>query len=521
MTVVSKIIKRKTQKRLRRFSLVGLIITFTWLLSSVEFSILIRISEGSDMTIIDFYTCDALGTPQDYFPKKTTAFFNVSVRNLASDPKNVSLYLTVQDELNVPIGSDQLDTTVPPNVSTYYIMSTFIPKWAYVGVAKAYVSVFVEGAPVDSKSTEFYIGPEDLIPPVIHLLSPQNVTYETESVSLLFTVDERTAWMGYSLNRLENVTVAGNTTLASLTNGSYSVIVYANDTSGNVGFSEEVYFTVIIIHDVAVIDLKCSSKEVYIGDIVDMSVLVQNEGTVTETFNVTTYVNTTAIETLTVTDLPRGNQTVVDFSWDTMGFAEGNYSVIACAELVPSEIDITDNTYVDGIVNVMPRPDIQVTNVKSSRTLVGRGYSISVNVTIKNKVDYIETFNVIVYVNATIMGIREVTITGRSIMIVTFTWNTTGFDYGGYTMKAVADVVPGETFTEDNTFVDGWIVVTIPGDVNGDFRVEGKDNGAVAKAYDTRPGDPRWIENADLNCDGKVEGKDIAIVFKYFGAHYP
>jgi PKD repeat protein len=245
VTAVFTVIKSKTPKKLGRHSCVCTIFTLMMLSSLLTFSVRFQTSKGGDVRITDFYSCDALGIPQDYFPKKTTAYFNISVRNLAQDPKNISIYLTVQDELNVPIGTDQFNTTIPQNASTYHIISVFLPKWAYVGFATTYASLWEKGNPIDSKTIQFYIGPEDLTPPVIHILSPENATYVTRPFPLVFTIDERTTWIGYNLNGLENVTIGGNTTLAGLNIGSYRIMVYANDTSGNVGSSEEICFTVL------------------------------------------------------------------------------------------------------------------------------------------------------------------------------------------------------------------------------------------------------------------------------------
>lgn len=180
LTALFTVIKRKTPKKLGRHSCVCTIFSLMMLLSLLRFNVRFQTSEAGDVWITDFYSCDALGIPQDYFPKKTTAYFNISVRNLAQDPKNISIYLTVQDELSVPIGTDQLSNVIPQNVSTYYIMSVFLPKWAYVGIATAYAALWEEGNLIDGKTTEFYIGPEDLTPPIIHILSPENATYETE-----------------------------------------------------------------------------------------------------------------------------------------------------------------------------------------------------------------------------------------------------------------------------------------------------------------------------------------------------
>jgi len=84
----------------------------------------------------------------------------------------------------------------------------------------------------------------DLWPPRIDVLSPQNITYTKTSVPLTFTVNEPASWMGYSLDGQPNATITGNTTLTGLSEGAHSVTVYANDTSGNMGFSDTVYFTI-------------------------------------------------------------------------------------------------------------------------------------------------------------------------------------------------------------------------------------------------------------------------------------
>ena len=86
----------------------------------------------------------------------------------------------------------------------------------------------------------------DTTPPEIVILSPQNVTYATNFVPLSFTVDEATSWIGYNLDNQANVTITGNTTLTDLAEGLHTIIVYGNDTSGNMGISDTVYFTIAL-----------------------------------------------------------------------------------------------------------------------------------------------------------------------------------------------------------------------------------------------------------------------------------
>jgi len=81
-------------------------------------------------------------------------------------------------------------------------------------------------------------------PPAISIGSPENKTYAVNNVDLTFTVSEPTSWIGYSLDGKANVTIAGNTVLSGLSNGSHRLIVYANDTDEKTGASETIYFTI-------------------------------------------------------------------------------------------------------------------------------------------------------------------------------------------------------------------------------------------------------------------------------------
>jgi len=84
----------------------------------------------------------------------------------------------------------------------------------------------------------------DTTPPLVSVVSPANTTYSSGEVPLVFTVDEPTSSIWYALDGQENVTITGNTTLTGLPNGPNFIVVYANDTSENTGYSETIYFTV-------------------------------------------------------------------------------------------------------------------------------------------------------------------------------------------------------------------------------------------------------------------------------------
>jgi hypothetical protein len=84
----------------------------------------------------------------------------------------------------------------------------------------------------------------DKNPPAITNLSLQNRTYNSTDIPLNFNVNETTSRISYSLDNCANVTMDGNMTLTGLLEGSHTLAVYANDTSGNVGMSQTIFFTV-------------------------------------------------------------------------------------------------------------------------------------------------------------------------------------------------------------------------------------------------------------------------------------
>ena len=99
---------------------------------------------------------------------------------------------------------------------------------------------------VNEQYTPFGFGtvPPDTTSPTVFVVSPENKTYTANNVPLNFTVSEQTSWIGYSLDEQANVTIAGNTILTGLSDGSHSLTVYAKDTAGNTGASETIYFNI-------------------------------------------------------------------------------------------------------------------------------------------------------------------------------------------------------------------------------------------------------------------------------------
>jgi len=165
--------------------------------------------------------------------------------------------------------------------------------------------------------------------------------------------------------------------------------------------------------------------------------------------------------------------------------------------------------------------DVAVIDVLPFKTIVGKGYSCKINVTVANEGYFTSTFNVTLYANTTEVDTQKVLNLAPGTQItITLTWNTSGFAYA-YTITVYATPDPAETDLADNTFIDGVVKVSCLGDLNGDYIVDGQDYQLVKIAVPSMPGSPKWNPNADLNDDGIVDGQDFQIVKSLIGTSDP
>ena len=169
--------------------------------------------------------------------------------------------------------------------------------------------------------------------------------------------------------------------------------------------------------------------------------------------------------------------------------------------------------------------DLSVANVHPLKVVVGQGLKCKVQVNVKNKGEFTETFNVTLYANETIAGFQTLTnLPPEENATLTFLWDTTNqttFPKGNYTISAYIHPVQGETNIIDNLLIDGIVKITIAGDINGDNIVDIFDLVQVASSYGSTSEDPNWNIYADLNGDGVVDIFDLVIVASHYGETIP
>lgn len=139
--------------------------------------------------------------------------------------------------------------------------------------------------------------------------------------------------------------------------GNYTVILNVTDSEGFWNTTSKI-IRIAITRDIALTHIQCLD-EVYSDWLVTITVIVKNQGTMPETFNVTAYNNTSVIEVRTITELGALEQSTVTFTWDTTGITPPtNRTIWAEATAVPNETDTTNNVLIYGITLVKMLGDV-------------------------------------------------------------------------------------------------------------------------------------------------------------------
>jgi len=204
-------------------------------------------------------------------------------------------------------------------------------------------------------------------------LTVQNIALEDKLATI--TIDVQDA-LNYSIIhiQMENLTFPPGTTYISATSqipntasfGQASILAAAYDMppeSGGTLYSPaisatlEIISTPLLFHDVAVTYAKCSKNEAYQGEILSITVDIRNNGNFTESTNASVYYDDILIDEKPVTELAPATDQIIVFEWNTANVPKGTYQIVAKASPVEGEINLTNNIYYDGYVQIMlPSP---------------------------------------------------------------------------------------------------------------------------------------------------------------------
>jgi hypothetical protein len=168
----------------------------------------------------------------------------------------------------------------------------------------------------------------------------------------------------------------------------------------------------------------------------------------------------------------------------------------------PIEVNIAEGT--GGTPN-------QALNLVNLKTVVGQGYDLPLNAAIENLKDSTEVLNITLFNNVTNTLIETDISISIGASTLSLNYNTASLEIGRYSTSV----------SGGNQSAEASVTLTIPGDVNGDFKVDLSDITLLAKAYNSSPGIARWNLNADINGDGTVGLSDLVIMARHYNQSIP
>jgi hypothetical protein len=151
--------------------------------------------------------------------------------------------------------------------------------------------------------------------PNVSDLSLENKTYFAPDVPLNFTVNENAPQLTYSLDGLDNVTIAGNITLTGLSIGAHNVTVYVWDDAGNVGASQTISFAIASFSTLS------PQNQTYTATDVPLTFIV-NGTTLQITYSLDGQENVTIDGNTTLTGLGNGDHNLTIYTKDEAGKIE-------------------------------------------------------------------------------------------------------------------------------------------------------------------------------------------------------
>lgn len=223
------------------------------------------------------------------------------------------------------------------------------------------------------------------------------------------------------------------------------------------------------------------------------------------------------------------NDTITNYKWDFGDTQQGSGKIVYYTYPSTNNYTVTLNvTDKEGFWNITTRiaivmliHDVAVLNI-SCLTDIYNDWTVQVTVKIKNKGTVSETFNVTLNANDTFAGRTTITNLGAySTTTKTISWDTTGLiPLANYNIEVIADTVPGETNTADNSKEFGPIFVRLMGDTRFDRKIDILDVVIVTGIYGAKSTDPNWNIMADLTPDGKIDILDVVRITNKYGQTY-
>jgi hypothetical protein len=174
-------------------------------------------------------------------------------------------------------------------------------------------------------------------------------------------IDEAT---DITLDSGAKITLTFNWDVTDLEGGVYDIKAEASAVADEVNIENNIRIyksVIVILHNISIITASTTSTRVRNGDSVHIDIAIENKGSMTESFNVTTYINGTAIQTKTMDDFKHGEVRSFTVLWNiTTDTKPGLYLIMAETSEVPDDVDTSDNVFPIAVVEVLEVSEVSL-----------------------------------------------------------------------------------------------------------------------------------------------------------------
>jgi hypothetical protein len=251
--------------------------------------------------------------------------------------------------------------------------------------------------------------------------------------------------------------------------------------------------------------------ENYVGGVLHMPATI-NQNKVNQTTGTYQVVARSESESYPFT----GSGTVFEMTFQTK--ANGTDVLKLSSTLLNRYLQPLSHVTINGIIEIAPGVhDISVTDISPARTVAGQGNDLKINVTISNYGTFGEILNVTAYANGTVIGTSQDFVVSGNWTTITIIWNTTGWTMGNYIISSDVAISSEDANASDNSLVDGWVFMTISGDVDGDRDIDIYDVVKITAIYWSQVGDPEYKCNSDIDGNGIIDIYDVVKCTSHYG----
>lgn len=428
--------------------------------------------------------------------------FEVVWRNNAMTKKTAILKVTVRDELSVVVANSTLirDLVVPPNRRTQYVFGKLLLAKAVPGNATIMVAATdYEGAAYSPQvATDFWITADNPVFPnfmdaFVYVesmpIKPQagqeltiTVLVRNEGTFVLNNIQVQT-FVDSNRTDVRNITslepYRSQTFNITLNTQGYqdkiNITSMIQTFPGEADLTDNSYLYIVeletvkpqVVHDIEVMKVVCSKNEVISGEIVDILVIIKNNGNVPESSSVRALYDETLIQQIHFSELEPEKEVNLTFHWNTTGIPEGAYDITAMAEPVLCEANTGDNIYHDGTVTVIGPAreviDVAVVAVSASPNVSENNVPVQIIATVQNLGLTVQSFNVeFRYDESLVATVNVSSLSPGTMQNLRVTWDICSVIEGNYTISVFIPPLYGEENTANNLCVDGTVWIQRP-----------------------------------------------------------